>query len=210
MKTFPNFMNYRKHRIETLIALTIFALLACQKNEHVKEGSEPSIHSAIPAVPAIAEDSILQQGSDLSKLCDSIGPAWVGDFNGDGVSDTAKAVHVLSAQQMEASSFRKVTIDTTSPGDDLCGGWGVFMLLSEKSSALTRREKVYFCGQQGRVQDFSWVGLAQVDTLPYPDLKTMVGTGVKDLVSLFSQAGITVYLYYTGKQFKVYEPNEDP
>lgn len=145
--------------------------------------------------------------SGLFVFFDSIGTALSGDFDGDGKVDTARGVRVRSSGSMDRAPFRKTTLDTTSPYEDLCGGWGVFLVLGKQA---TSTERIYFCGQQARVQDFSWVGKAKLDTLPFPELKAKAGKGVNDVLTLFSQAGINVYLYFDGMRFDLYEPDDEP
>jgi hypothetical protein len=141
---------------------------------------------------------------------DSIGPALSADYNGDAVIDTAFAVHVRSSAALATAPFAKSTIDSTSPYEELCGGWCVYVSLSDTSMKPLEWKGIYFCGQQARVQEFNWVGEAKLDTLPYPDLRASAGKAFSHVISLFSQAGIEVYLYYTGMEFKIYEPDEEP
>ncbi|MDB5105350.1 MAG: hypothetical protein JWP91_3039 [Fibrobacteres bacterium] len=212
MKTI--FQRFRCPPLPGLACLSICAilLLACQKKESGSRGGlsrpEPTGQGFL-----VAKDSNkinLLVDSNLIGLFDSIGPALPGDLNGDGVFDTSFAVHAVSAAKVAGAPISKVTIDTTSPYEDLCGGWGLFTLLSRKDQGPVRWERIYFCGQQSRIQEFGWVGSERLDTLPYPDLKAKAGAHVSHVISLFSQAGIPVYLFWDGNSFKIHEPDEAP
>lgn len=211
-------MRKNRHSTQGRLLKIIFVIpllfqSACQRKEKVKDEIHPPENSASRKT-GLPKSSVQEAAPklelELTTIFDSIGPGLNGDYNGDGVLDTVRAVHARSAQLVESAPFKKEVLDTTSPGEDLCGGWGVYLQLSRATGSQSQYDPIYFCGQQGRVQNFSWVGSSRVDTLPFPDLKTSVGKGVNDLISLFSQAGITVYMYYTGQAFKIYEPNEDP
>lgn len=210
MKKNRNVTHPTRARGILLLAMAFVFAAGCRKGDKglAKESPVPDTAKA----PMQTQDRVPAQDSPspdsgFTAYFDSIGPALSGDFNGDGTADKAMGVHVRSSGSMEQAPFRKTTLDTTSPYEDLCGGWGLFLIPGGKEAS---PERIYFCGQQARVQDFSWVGSARMDTLPFPDLKARAGKGVNEVLTLFSQAGITVYLYFDGRGFNIYEPDDEP
>jgi hypothetical protein len=189
----------------------LLLLSGCKENilpeNTAKEAGKFKPDSTLPfrAAPAIA-----QTDTGLPALFDSIGPILLGDFNGDRMDDTVRAVHVRSVEALLAAPLRKEFSDHRNPYEPVCGGWGVHALLSKAIGRSWAWDPVYFCGQQPRVQTYDWVSSDRLDTLGMPELKAMAGEGVSHAIGLFSQAGISTFLIFTGDKFALFEPPEEP
>jgi hypothetical protein len=104
-----------------VIAFLVVIVFACEEKN--KENSNHQIGLKINSQGLDKTDNSKKLAPVVSNFSyetyfDKVGPRLLGDINGDRISDTIIAVHVLLAEKMETAKFIKVTIDTTSPYEE--------------------------------------------------------------------------------------------
>jgi hypothetical protein len=129
-----------------------------------------------------------------------MGPERFGDLDGDSLPDTLATLRLAKVGSIPAGC---ILLNPDSAGKGLGSEpWGL--------NIATGKARYFIPSIPSVIYDQGGAEIASIDTLPYPDLRKSADPQVRSVISLYTQAGINIYLYFKAGRFQVYWPDEEP
>jgi hypothetical protein len=131
------------------------------------------------------------------------------DFDGDGVADDFAVVRD-SAKEARVKGIRVVNpLEIQSPAKQAPKGLGLRIRLSRASQTYLVHDREFFSSPMW-VEAKPAVKVVTRKDSQYKEWKKQVPDLKGDAVELGTEAGIEILLYWTGKEWSVYWPQEEP
>ena len=143
------------------------------------------------------------------SLFDSLGRAVAVDINGDGRMDTARAARVASPAGVQAAFSVVVPGNANGADAERLSGWGLVLTLGAEGGLPRKADSLFMPGIPAVIYDQGGPEAVSPAASEDEAIKALAGKGVRQGLSLFTESGADILLYFADGKFNLYWPDEE-